>query len=59
MRALAERAADDHVKRLEAGTCDVQSGVIFLDFISNLERVGSHIRNIEERLVKLVSATGR
>lgn len=57
MHELAMRAADDHVKRLEAGTCDVQSGVIFLDFISNLERVGSHIGNIEERLVKLVNAT--
>ncbi len=52
--AIVERASEDHVKRLESGECQVQSGVIFLDFVSNLERVAAHTLNIEERGVKAV-----
>lgn len=35
-----------HIGRLNEGQCIVHAGVIFLDMISNLERVGDHSHNI-------------
>jgi len=35
-----------HIKRLNDGKCQTTSGVIFLDVISNLERIGDHASNI-------------
>lgn len=35
-----------HIKRLNDGKCQADSGVIFLDIISNLERIGDHASNI-------------
>jgi phosphate:Na+ symporter len=39
----------NHVERLENGTCTVQTGVVFLDVIANLEKIGDHLTNIAER----------
>ena len=39
-----------HIKRLNNGSCDAFVGTIFLDLISNLERVGDHAVNIAEIL---------
>ncbi len=35
-----------HIGRLNDGSCDPSAGVVFLDAISNLERVGDHSSNI-------------
>ena len=35
-----------HIQRLQNGECQVLSGVVFLDFINNLEKVGDHLENI-------------
>lgn len=35
-----------HIERLSKGKCQPASGVIFLDLISNLERIGDHASNI-------------
>ena len=45
---LARELAQNHVQRLEAGACDLVSGVIFLDMIANLEKVGDHLTNIAQ-----------
>lgn len=37
-----------HLQRLNKGICYPTSGVIFLDIISNLERIGDHSNNIAE-----------
>lgn len=37
-----------HIGRLNAGRCFPASGVVFLDIISNLERVGDHSYNIAQ-----------
>ena len=39
-----------HVQRLEAGECDTQAGVIFLDLVANFEKVGDHLTNVAERI---------
>ena len=35
-----------HIRRLNSGKCDAVVGAVFLDLISNLERVGDHSMNI-------------
>ena len=35
-----------HIDRLNQGVCNPGSGVIFIDILSNLERVGDHSNNI-------------
>ena len=37
---------ESHIQRLQNGECQVLSGVVFLDFINNLEKVGDHLENI-------------
>ncbi|MEA1939339.1 MAG: Na/Pi cotransporter family protein [Candidatus Caldatribacteriota bacterium] len=37
---------NNHIHRLNKGVCFPESGVIFLDLISNLERIGDHANNI-------------
>ena len=45
-------ASEAHVERLEGGRCDMQAGVVFLDLLAHLERVGDHLMNIAERARK-------
>jgi len=37
-----------HVNRLSEKSCDIQSGVVFMDFIDNLEKIGDHLTNIAQ-----------
>lgn len=39
-----------HIKRLNSGVCFPASGILYLDFISNLERIADHANNIAEAL---------
>jgi phosphate:Na+ symporter len=55
---FVQKASEDHVKRLEAGVCQVQSGVIYLDLLAHLERVGDHLANIAERAGHFTQVAG-
>ncbi|MDD4569290.1 MAG: Na/Pi cotransporter family protein [Tepidanaerobacteraceae bacterium] len=44
--ATEKKLRINHIKRLNEGTCNPSSGVIFLDMLSNFERVGDHSFNI-------------
>lgn len=50
-------AAEAHVRRLENKQCEVQAGVIFLDLLAHLERVGDHLLNIAERAGRIIKET--
>lgn len=39
-----------HIKRLNSGICFPASGILYLDLISNLERIADHANNIAEAL---------
>lgn len=43
---LSDELREKHIQRLEAGTCNVQAGIIFLDVINHLERIADHLHNI-------------
>lgn len=42
----------NHMRRLNESSCSVDTGVIFLDLISNLERVSDHSANIAQHVIK-------
>jgi len=37
-----------HYQRLEEGVYSSQAGVIFLDYVTRLEKIGDHIFNVQE-----------
>ncbi|MDU6249569.1 MAG: Na/Pi symporter, partial [Paeniclostridium sordellii] len=41
----------NHMHRLNNNLCDIDTGVIFLDLISNLERVSDHAVNIAQQVI--------
>jgi len=46
--ALEKELRASHINRLNAGVCNATEGAIFLDIISNFERIGDHAVNIAE-----------
>lgn len=40
-----------HILRLNEGACSAQAGIVFVDIVSNLERVGDHAVNIAEAIL--------
>ncbi len=53
---LKDLIKSHHVERLQEGTCSVQSGVVLLDLINSMERIGSHAANIALHIIKRASA---
>ncbi|MDO4296182.1 MAG: Na/Pi cotransporter family protein [bacterium] len=43
---LEEELREAHIVRLSKGTCTTEAGIIFLDVLSNLERISDHAKNI-------------
>ena len=48
---LVERLRAQHIKRLKEGVCSIDTGVVYLDVLSNVERISDHCSNIAARLV--------
>lgn len=40
-----------HILRLTEGQCSAQAGIVFVDIVSNLERIGDHSVNIAEAIL--------
>jgi len=43
---------EKHIKRLYDGKCSAFEGALFLDLISDLERIGDHSNNIAQSVVE-------
>ena len=41
----------NHIVRLNEGHCSAQAGMVFVDIVSNLERIGDHAVNIAEAIL--------
>ena len=52
---LEELLRDKHIQRLSKQKCSAHSGAVFLDAISNFERIGDHSINIAEYVLNLNS----
>ncbi len=48
---LEDTLRQDHVDRLNKGDCIVDSGLIFIDILTNFEKIGDHVYNIAEAVV--------
>ncbi|NQT33085.1 MAG: Na/Pi cotransporter family protein [Candidatus Omnitrophica bacterium] len=40
-----------HVSRLNQSSCDMRSGVVFMDLVDNMEKIGDHLSNIAQGVV--------
>ncbi len=52
VNTLRDRLKDSHMQRLEKGECNVLSGVVFLDMISNFEKIGDHLNNVAQAAIE-------
>ena len=43
---LEEELREKHIERLSSGKCTASAGIVFLDIISNLERISDHAYNL-------------
>ena len=43
----------EHIVRMNEGLCTGTAGVVFVDIISNLERIGDHAANIAEEVLDI------
>ena len=50
---LEKRYRTNHIERLNQGLCNPEVGVLFLDVVSNLERVADHAHNIAEAVADI------
>jgi len=41
----------NHIRRLNEGKCNVLSGIVFLDTVSNFEKIGDHLTNIGQAVM--------
>jgi phosphate:Na+ symporter len=40
-----------HVERMSGGTCSAQAGLIFIDLVDNVEKIGDHLTNISQAII--------
>ncbi|RTR35471.1 Na/Pi cotransporter family protein [Robertmurraya yapensis] len=48
---MERKLRKQHILRLSAGECSAQAGIVYVDIISNLERIGDHAVNIAEAVL--------
>ena len=48
---LEEKLRNNHIKRLNTGECTVNSGLIFIDMLHNLEKIGDHTFSLAQAIV--------
>lgn len=55
---MIEKLKTRHVDRLTTGKCHVQSGISFLELLTNFERISDHCSNIAMHVIKMDESTG-
>ncbi|MFH1868986.1 MAG: Na/Pi cotransporter family protein [Candidatus Omnitrophota bacterium] len=51
INALTENLRKNHIDRLGKGECKVMSGIVFLDMVSNFEKIGDHLTNVAQAVM--------
>ncbi len=52
---MYKKLRKNHIERLNNYVCEPNAGIIFLDIISNLERMGDHSTNIAESILEAIA----
>jgi phosphate:Na+ symporter len=47
---LEDNLREGHIRRLQEGACQVAPGLIYIDMLTNLEKIGDHAYNVAEFL---------
>ena len=55
---MCEELRTKHILRLKAGLCNIETGIVFLEIITNLERISDHCSNVATRVVSNVHLDG-
>jgi len=55
INAMEKKLRKNHMARLNDGLCMTSTGIVFLDTISNLERIGDHSTNMAESIVEVIN----
>ena len=53
---ITEALRQHHVERLKQHKCSAKNGMIYLDILTNLERIGDHAENIATSVSKAQSS---
>ena len=48
---MCDSLREHHISRLKSGNCSVESGIVYLDVLTMLERISDHCANIANRIV--------
>ena len=46
-----EKLKQEHVERLNKGMCDTRAGLVFIDLVDELEKIGDHLTNIAQATI--------
>ena len=49
--AICEELRDKHITRLKSGSCNIEGGIVFLEILTNWERIGDHCSNVVTRII--------
>lgn len=55
---MKDTLKDRHIQRLRDGKCNIDAGIIFLEILTNLERISDHCSNIAVYLIGNMGNTG-
>ncbi|KKB37295.1 Sodium-dependent phosphate transporter [Bacillus thermotolerans] len=53
---MERKLRKQHILRMNEGVCSGQAGIVFVDIVSNLERMGDHAVNIAEAILGIRDA---
>jgi phosphate:Na+ symporter len=43
---------ENHIRRVNIGECDMLAGIVFMDFLDNIEKIGDHLTNIAQGVLR-------
>jgi phosphate:Na+ symporter len=52
LNTLQVELKENHINRLNKGACNMLSGIVFIDFVDNVEKIGDHLTNIAQAVMR-------
>lgn len=58
MNTLQVELKENHIQRVNNGSCVLLSGIVFIDFVDNIEKIGDHLTNIAQGVLRHLQWNG-
>jgi phosphate:Na+ symporter len=52
LNTLQIELKENHIRRVNRGECNMLSGIVFIDFVDNVEKIGDHLTNIAQAVMR-------